>query len=74
MSICDRGNALEKDVGKRQFFDRALYPPLPVLLALEAAPQPAWDVILFSWIQWAPSVRSVIRMICSFSPLNVAKR
>jgi hypothetical protein len=33
-------------------FDRALYPPLPVLLALEAAPQLAWDVILFSWIQW----------------------
>jgi hypothetical protein len=43
MSICDRGNALEKDVGKRQFFDRALYLPITVLPALEAAPQPVWD-------------------------------
>jgi hypothetical protein len=28
MSICDRGNAFEKDVGKRQFFDRVRYPSM----------------------------------------------
>jgi hypothetical protein len=39
--------------GRGQFFDRAPYPPLTVQLALEAAPQPAWDVISFSWIQCA---------------------
>jgi hypothetical protein len=36
MSICDRGNALEKDVGKRQFFDRVPYPPPVIQLARQA--------------------------------------
>jgi hypothetical protein len=45
MSICDRGNALEKDVGKRQFFDRVRYPPPTVPSALEAAPSPSWKYL-----------------------------
>jgi hypothetical protein len=36
MSICDRGNALEKDVGKRQFFDRVPYPPQATQLIRQA--------------------------------------